>query len=140
MIPMTRQNAEIAPVALFVFNRPHLTARSYDLIRQAKPRRIFIVGDGPRVGHPDDLELCRATRRIVSSPDWKCDLQTNFAEENLGSGCRVSSGLAWVFSQCEEPIVLEDDCVPSRSFFNFCTTLLTYYLHAERVMQLSEDY
>ncbi len=139
MIPMTRQNAEIAPVALFVFNRPHLTARSYDLIRQAKPRRIFIVGDGPRVGHPDDLELCRATRRIVSSPDWKCDLQTNFAEENLGSGCRVSSGLDWVFSQCEEAIVLEDDCVPSRSFFNFCTTLLTYYRHDERVMHISGD-
>jgi hypothetical protein len=139
MIPITKQNIEIAPVVLFVFNRPQLATQTFGRIRQARPSRLFVVADGPRVGHPDDLELCRTTRSIVSSADWKCELQTNFAEENLGNGQRMSSGLDWVFKQCEEAIVLEDDCVPSRSFFNFCTTLLTYYRHDERVMHISGD-
>jgi hypothetical protein len=130
---------EIAPVVFFVFNRPHLTAQSFDLIRKAKPRRLFVVADGPRVGHPEDPELCHNTRSIVCSPDWKCELQTNFTEENLGNGQRMSSGLDWVFRQCEEAIVLEDDCMPSLSFFTFCTTLLRYYRDDERVMHISGD-
>jgi hypothetical protein len=134
---MTNLNTETAPVALFVFNRPHLTLQAYDRIRQARPRRLFIIADGPRIGHPRDPGLCHATRSIVSSPDWKCELQTNFAEENLGNGRRMSSGLNWVFSQCEEAIILEDDCVPCRSFFTFCTTLLTYYRDDRRVMHIS---
>jgi hypothetical protein len=125
MIPITRPSPEVAPVVLFVFNRPHLTTQIFERIRQARPRRLFVVADGPRVGHPDDPELCEATRKMVNSPDWKCELQTDFAEENLGNGQRMSSGLDWVFQQCEEAIILEDDCLPSRSFFNFCTTFLT---------------
>jgi hypothetical protein len=139
MIPITRPNPEVAPVVLFVFNRPHLTTQSFERIRQARPRRLFVVADGPRVGHPDDPDLCEATRKMVSSPDWKCELQTDFAEENLGNGQRMSSGLDWVFKQCEEAIILEDDCLPSRSFFNFCTTLLTYYRDDTRVMHISGD-
>jgi hypothetical protein len=139
MIPISSLNTEIAPVVLFVFNRPHLTTQSFDRIRQARPRRMLVVADGPRVGYPDDPQLCQVTRSLVSSPDWKCELQTNFAEENLGNGQRMSSGLDWVFKQCEEAIVLEDDCVPSRSFFNFCTALLTYYRHDQRVMHISGD-
>lgn len=139
MIPITRLNTEIAPVVLFVFNRPHLTTQTFERIRQARPRRLFVVADGPRVGYPDDRELCRATRRIVSSPDWECELRTCFAEENHGNGQRMSSGLDWVFQQCEEAIVLEDDCVPNRSFFTFCTTLLTYYRDDNRVMHISGD-
>ena len=134
---MLSLNPETAPVALFVFNRPHLTAQTYERIRQAKPRRLFVVADGPRPGRPDDPELCRATRSMVTSPDWKCELQTNFTEENLGNGRRMSSGLDWVFSQCDEAIILEDDCVPSRSFFTFCTNLLSDYRDDPRVMHIS---
>jgi hypothetical protein len=130
---------EIAPVVLFIFNRPHLTMQSFDRIRQARPRWLLVVADGPRDGHSEDRELCQAARSIVSAPDWKCELQTNFAEENLGNRLRMSSGLDWVFSQCEEAIVLEDDCLPTRSFFNFCTTLLRYYRDDRRVMHISGD-
>jgi hypothetical protein len=133
----TTSKTEIAPIALFVFNRPHLTAQVYQRIRQARPRRMFVVADGPREGHPEDRRLCLMTRQIVSSPDWPCELLTNFSEENLGNGYRISSGLDWVFGQCAEAIILEDDCLPCPSFFSFCSSLLTYYRDDTRIMHIS---
>jgi hypothetical protein len=130
-------STKIAPVALFIFNRPRLTEQVYERIRQARPSKFLVVADGPRTSHPDDLELCQATRQIVSSPDWPCEFLTNFAEENLGNKRRVSSGLDWVFGQCSESIILEDDCIPCRSFFPFCSELLNYYRDDTRIMHIS---
>jgi hypothetical protein len=130
-------SSEIAPVALFIFNRPHLTKQVYDRIRQARPSKFLVVADGPRRSHPDDGELCQLTRKIVASPDWPCEFLTNFSEENLGNRRRVSSGLDWVFRQCPESIILEDDCIPCRSFFPFCSELLNCYRDDTRIMHIS---
>jgi hypothetical protein len=127
----------IAPVALFVFNRPHLTQKVYERVRAARPRRLLVVADGPRGSRPDDGPLCQATRQVVSAPDWPCELLTNFAEANLGCRRRVSSGLDWVFQQCTEAIILEDDCVPSDSFFTFCSEMLRRYRDDPRVVHVS---
>ena len=58
---------------------------------------------------------------------------------NLGCKMRVSSGLDWVFEQVEDAIILEDDCLPSQSFFWFCEELLERYRDDERVMVISGD-
>lgn len=128
-----------AAVALFVFNRPQPTAQVYERIRAARPRRLLVVADGARASRPEDIELCRITRKVVSSPDWPCELLTNFSDENLGCRQRVSSGLDWIFQECEEAIVLEDDCVPSLSFFRFCGELLSRYRDDPRIMHISGD-
>ena len=41
----------------------------------------------------------------------------NYADENLGCRKRISSGISWVFSETEEAIILEDDCIPDLAFF-----------------------
>ncbi len=130
---------ETAPVALFVFNRPRLTSQVYERVRAAKPRRLLVVADGPRSDREDDVHLCEASRKIVSSPDWSCDLLMNLADENLGCRRRLSSGLDWVFDQSAEAIVLEDDCLPGSSFFRFCTAMLRRYRDDGRVMHVSGD-
>jgi hypothetical protein len=127
----------MVPVALFIFNRPRLTAQVYERVRAARPSRLLVVADGPRPTRPEDIRLCAATRKIVISPDWPCELLTNFAEENLGARRRISSGLDWVFDLCPEAIVLEDDCVPCPSFFSFCSSMLSYYREDTRVMHIT---
>src|ERR1700750_1760932 len=114
-------NIEIAPVALFIFNRPRLTAKVYERIRAVRPRKFLVIADGPRSSRSGEDKLCQETREIVASPDWPCELITNFASKNLGCKRRVSSGLDWLFQQCPEAIILEDDCLPSLSFFKFCS-------------------
>lgn len=124
------------PVAFLVFNRPDTTARVFEEIRRARPRTLLVVADGPRPDRPGEAESCQAVRAIIDTVDWPCEVQRNYAAENLGCKLRVSSGLDWVFGLVERAIILEDDCLPSRSFFGFCEVLLETYRDDRRVMQV----
>jgi len=123
------------PVVFIIFNRPDTTFKVFEKIREAKPQKLLIIADGARF--PEELEKCNKARSIIGQIDWDCEVVTNFSEVNLGCKLRVSSGLDWVFSQVEEAIILEDDCLPTISFFFFCETLLDYYKNNEKVMHIS---
>jgi len=122
------------PVALLVYNRPHLAARVLERVRAARPPLLLVVADGPRT--EADRARCEETRALVAGVDWECEVRTDYAGTNLGCRARVASGLDWVFSQVEEAIVLEDDCVPDPSFFGFCDAVLERYRDDERVMHV----
>jgi hypothetical protein len=119
------------PVAFFIFNRPELTRQVFAEIARARPRRLLVVADGPR--NESEAERCAATRAVVAAVDWECEVLTNFSDLNLGCKRRVSSGISWVFEQCAEAIILEDDCIPHPTFFPFCAELLEKYREDERV-------
>jgi hypothetical protein len=125
------------PVAVFTFNRPELTERLLRIVAQVQPRRILAVADGPRPHVASDAERCAAVRRLFENLDWECQVECNFAERNMGSFLRNSSGLNWVFDQVEEAIIVEDDCMPDPSFFQFCEELLKRYRDDQRVGLIS---
>ncbi|MCP6759831.1 MAG: glycosyltransferase family 2 protein [Fischerella sp. CENA71] len=125
------------PVALIIFNRPDLTEKIFSTIAQAKPKKLFVIADGARF--PEEEEKCQKTRAVIDKVDWECEVLTNFSDINLGCGRRPASGIDWVFSQVEEAIILEDDVLPSPSFFYFCQELLEYYRDDERIMLISGD-
>ncbi|MFA4828256.1 MAG: hypothetical protein WC855_04715 [Thermodesulfovibrionales bacterium] len=140
VMPMKMTNRQLeTPVAFLVFNRPDATARVFEAIRAARPPRLLVVADGPRVDRPGDTEKCQATRAILQRVDWPCEVLTNYSDVNLGCKGRVSSGLDWVFRNVEEAIILEDDCLPHPTFFRFCEELLEKYRDDERVMMISGD-
>ncbi len=126
-----------APVALMIFNRPGFTARVFERIAAAKPSRLLVVADGPRAEHPDDARLCWETRAVIERVDWPCEVETNYADVNLGCKERIASGLEWVFGQTDEAIILEDDTVPDPSFFAYCDELLERYRDEPRVQMIS---
>lgn len=123
------------PVALLIYNRPDHTRRVLERVADYKPRRLLVVADGPKAER--DIEACMAARAVIDHVTWDCEILTNYSDVNLGCKVRVSSGLDWVFSLCEEAIILEDDCVPNASFFPFCEQLLDRYGHDDRVMTIS---
>jgi len=123
------------PVALILFNRPELVKAVFEQIAEAKPKVLLIIADGPR--SPLDAQRCLEARSVIKRVNWDCEVVTNIADKNLGCRQRVVSGLNWVFSLVEDAIILEDDCVPHQSFFRYCETLLDYYRHDERVMEIS---
>jgi hypothetical protein len=127
------------PVAFIIFNRPDTTHRVFQAIRQAQPQQLLVIADGPRADRPGEAEKCAATRAIIDRVDWECEVLINYSDINLGCKRRVSSGIDWVFSQVEEAIILEDDCLPAPSFFPFCQTLLEKYREDDRVMMISGD-
>jgi hypothetical protein len=125
------------PVAFIIFKRPHTTEKVFEAIRQAKPPKLLVIADGPRFGHSDEAHKCEATRAIIERVDWNCEVLKNYSSTNLGCAKRVSSGLDWVFSNVEEAIVLEDDCVPHPTFFRFCEELLEKYRYDRRIASIS---
>lgn len=130
-------NTATAPVVLLCFNRPDITARVFRAIREARPAQLFVIMDGPRDTHPEDVALVEATADVVAAVDWPCDVVTDRAAKNLGLKKRISSGLDFVFSRTDRAIILEDDCVPHPSFFPFMTELLSRYDNDNRVGILS---
>jgi hypothetical protein len=123
------------PVAFLIFNRPETTRRVFAEIAHAKPKKLLVIADGPR--SEEEAKKCEAARAIIDQVDWDCDVLTNFSSVNLGCKLRVSSGLDWIFEQCEEAIILEDDCLPHPTFFLYCAELLEKYRDDERVMGIS---
>lgn len=124
-------------VLFLVFNRPDTTKQVFEAIRKAKPPRLYVGADGPRANKSGEGEKCERVRRIATQVDWDCEVKTFFRKENLGCRVGVSSAIDWFFENEEEGIILEDDCLPSQSFFWFCEELLERYRGDMRVMIIS---
>src|SRR5688572_3132738 len=124
------------PVLLVIFNRPETTALVFEAIRKSRPHRLYIAADGPRPDVKSDLERCAQARNIVRQVDWDCEVNTLFHDTNLNCGVGPSTAFSWFFKQEEEGIILEDDCLPSPSFFWYCEELLQRFRHDKRVMHI----
>ncbi len=123
------------PVAFFIFNRPDLTEIVFAAIAQARPRKFLVIADAPAT--PEDEEKCRQCKAIIERVDWDCEVIKKYPEQNIGARNNVPEGVQWVFSQVDECIFLEDDCLPDPSFFTFCESLLKHYRDDERVMHIN---
>lgn len=126
-----------SPVLFLIFNRPDTTLQVFNQIRLAKPKRLYIAADGARKNQLNDAVLCEKAREISTKIDWECDLKTLFRKENLGCKNAVSSAIDWFFEQEEEGIILEDDCLPSSSFFSFCDQMLERYRADSRIRHIT---
>jgi len=125
------------PILFLIFDRPDTTQRVFNEIRKAKPAKLFVAADGPRDNKKGEKEKCKQTRKIIEQVDWNCEVYKLFRDTNLGCKMAVSSAIDWFFENVEEGIILEDDCLPSQSFFWFCQELLEYYKNDARVMHIS---
>ena len=121
------------PILLLVFNRPESTRIVFEKIRLIQPRYLFIASDGPRVDNSDDFINVTTVREICTKIDWDCELKTLFRDDNLGCKNAVSSSITWFFENVDCGIVLEDDTVPSISFFYYCAEMLARYYDDETI-------
>ena len=123
-------------VLFLVFNRPDTTTRVFEAIRRAKPPRLYVASDGARLNQQGEQELVETVRQIATSVDWPCEVNTLFRKENLGCKQAVSEGISWFFKQEDQGIILEDDCLPSQSFFWFCERMLNEFKSNSVVMHI----
>jgi hypothetical protein len=124
------------PVVLIIFRRPDLTARVLKAIGAVRPRTLLVVADGPRPDRPDDADACAAARAVIDRVDWDCEVVQNYSDVNLGCGRRPATGISWALDRVGEAIILEDDCVPHPTFFQFCEEMLARYRDDERVVHI----
>lgn len=123
------------PVVLIIFKR-NSAIEVVRGIRSWSPKRLYIIADGGRP--PDEHRKCLDVRKKVEeSIDWPCQVVKLYSDRNQGCRDNISTGLTKVFQDEERAIILEDDCVPSPSFFPYCEELLDRFETDERIMTIS---
>ena len=124
------------PILFLVFNRPDTTIQVFESIRLIKPKRLYIACDGPRKDNVDDRNNIEKVRRILENIDWECQIYKKYREKNLGCKISVSDAINWFFENEEKGIILEDDTLPSKSFYPFCELMLEKYKDKKVIMHI----
>ena len=122
------------PVLFIIYKRADTAAQVFDKIRSRCPTSLYVAANGPK--DESEVELCNSTRELIKKIDWECNVHLLFRDEHLDLKNSVSSAIDWFFQENEMGIILEDDCVPDLSFFDYCEKLLGYYKNDSRVMMI----
>jgi GT2 family glycosyltransferase len=125
------------PVLLITFNRPDTTAQVLEAIKLIVPEKLYVFSDAPREGNLDDLRKVSQVRDLFRDSDPNIKIETNFQSQNLGCAKGVTTAINWAFEKEDQLIILEDDCLPSQSFFLFCKTMLQKFRDDARVMHIA---
>ena len=125
------------PILLITFNRPDKTKKLIDFFSKIKVGNLFISRDGPRDNNHEEKKLCDQVAKIVKNIEWKCDTNYLISDKNLSCKVNVVKSIDWFFSKVDNGIILEDDCLPSETFFYFCENLLKKYSENRDIMHIN---
>ena len=123
------------PVLLMTYRRPKNTKIILDILKNFKQKNIFVFNDGlkMREHYLDHLK----TREVILNFRKKNKVKVIFPKKNLTQKKNLPFAISKVFRKFDKVIILEDDCIPNKSFFKFCNVLLDKYKNDSRISQIS---
>lgn len=131
----------LAPIVLFVYNRPWHTEQTLIALMQnelAQNSILYIYADGPKEdASPDTIAKMQETRTIIRKKNWCKEVYIIEAERNKGLAESIIDGVTHVLNKFKKAIVLEDDLITSTGFLQYMNDALRKYVNAENVMQIS---
>lgn len=121
----------LAPVVIFVYNRPDHTKRTIDALSKnilAKETSLYIYSDASK-NDSNNVKVQETRAYIETIPELGLfkDVTIYKSEHNKGLACSVINGVSEVISKYEKVIVLEDDLVSSIDFLSFMNDALDFY-------------
>lgn len=131
---MTPTSPSLAPILLFVYNRPEHTRRLMESLKanpEASLSELYIFSDAPRdeTGRPAVEEV----RRYIRSIEGFRQIHRVEQRTNQGLARSIIDGVTQVVNRHGRVIVLEDDLVVSPYFLRFMNDALDTYQDEERV-------
>jgi hypothetical protein len=128
---------DLAPVALFIFNRADHLRRTIESLKQCdefRESRVIVFGDGPRNSDENPaVEHTRSLARAMLGPD----AEYHFRDSNAGLSRSVIDGVTDAVTRFGRVIVVEDDLEVSRNFLHFLNAALSRYDQNQEVFQVS---
>jgi hypothetical protein len=124
------------PILLLTYNRTDTLANVLEAIKKYRPKKLYVVADGPNKYKTDDEEKCKAVRELIDSFNKKQDIIKRYRDSNYGCKQSVEEGISWFFENEDKGIILEDDTLPDQSFFMFCEELLNKYQHKSNIFAI----
>lgn len=131
----------VAPVVLFVYNRPDHTRQVLEALRQndlADQTELFIYADAPK--NPNDPQLLAqvdAVRKLIREQQWTAKVHIIERTENKGLAASIIEGVGHTLERFDRVIVLEDDICVSKGFLKFMNDALQVYADDDQVMHIS---
>ncbi|EMM70364.1 glycosyltransferase family A protein [Leptospira weilii] len=128
---------KLAPIALFVYNRPEHTKRTIDSLSRndnADQSELFVFCDGPKSN--SNMDKIKEVRSIVKKVAGFKKVFVYEKETNAGLSKSIISGVTELVEKYGEVIVLEDDMVTSKYFLTYLNHGLEYYKNVDRVVSI----
>ena len=125
-----------SPILYCCYNRLDLIKKSIKELQNIECKKIYIAIDGPKKNIDDEKKNVEIVQYIKSI---KFISQVTILERDKNLGCKIaiSDAINWFFQNEELGIILEEDLIPSKSFFQFCDYLLEKYKNEEKIMMIS---
>jgi len=130
--------SNIAPVVLFVYNRPIHTAETLRALAAntlANQTPLIVYSDAAR--SENDSHLVDETRRLLKTIVGFASVIVHEREKNLGLADSIADGVSAVISEYGRVIIVEDDIVTSPYFLEYMNTALDRYEKDEKVMHIA---
>lgn len=127
----------LAPIALFVYNRPVHTERTLKFLQQnnlAAESRLFIFADGPKT--PADQEKVNEVRELITKVDGFKSVEIIVSATNIGLANSVIAGVTRLTNDYGQVIVFEDDLISSPHTLTYFNEALNLYRNQEKVMHI----
>lgn len=127
----------LAPIALFVYNRPQHTERTLKFLVQnelAADSRLYIFSDGAKT--EKDEQKVAEVRAIINSIEGFKSIKVIEQKENSGLANSVISGVTQLINDYGQVIVFEDDLVTSPHTLTYFNDALKRYQDEEKVMHI----
>ena len=123
------------PVKVDIWIRPEAQRRQFEVIKQARPSILFLISDGGR--NEKEWEAIYQNRKMFDEEiDWECTVYRLYKDENNGMYAMMQEKEKLIWEHVDRCMFLEDDYVPSVSFFRYCAELLEKYKDDERIMSI----
>lgn len=130
-------NNNLAPIALFVYNRPDhalLTLQALQKNNLAQESDLFIFCDGPK--NEVVAEKVKKVHEIIDNISGFKSVVIEKSDVNKGLANSIISGVSKIVNQYEKIIVIEDDLVTSPHFLEFMNDGLAFYENNEKVISI----
>ncbi len=130
--------SDLAPIALFVYNRPEHTRRTLDALAAnplASRSDLIICADGPKDAR--DAALVKEVRKIAGAVTGFKRVRIESKERNIGLANSIIAGVSDICESSGRVIVLEDDLVVAPQFLDYMNAGLDRYAGSPQVYQLS---
>lgn len=125
------------PVLLLLWRRPEYLQAQIDVLKKVQVSKLFIACDGYTGNKLVDRSVQEVRAQVNMLIDWDCDLKLLYRDDCIGCKEAVSQSISWFFSFVDNGIILEDDCLPLVTFFEFCQYMLDRFRSEQKVMMVS---
>jgi len=134
---MTQEN-NLAPIVLFVYNRPWHTQQAVEALQRnelAQESELFIYCDNAK--NEDARQKVDEVRDYIKTIDGFKKVTIVKREKNWGLANSIIEGVTKIINEYGKIIVLEDDLVTSPYFLKFMNEALEFYKDEEKVFTVS---